>query len=188
MRRELLRCFDDIYILDLHGNNRKKETAPDGSKDENVFDIMQGVSINIFIRKKSCDRRPASIHHFDLFGSRNAKYSFLTENNLASISWNIIQPQEPDLFFVPKDFGAKAEYELGFRIDHLMKVSGSGIQFRKDNLLVHFSEKEVEKMLQDMQSLSASELAEKYDFNETKDWLVKDKRQFFKLDKENILL
>ncbi len=50
MRSELMRVFDKIYILDLHGNTRKKETAPDGSKDENVFDIMQGVSINIFVK------------------------------------------------------------------------------------------------------------------------------------------
>ncbi|MBR2194727.1 MAG: N-6 DNA methylase [Salinivirgaceae bacterium] len=50
MRSELMRAFDKIYILDLHGNSRKKETAPDGSKDENVFDIMQGVSINIFVK------------------------------------------------------------------------------------------------------------------------------------------
>jgi type I restriction-modification system DNA methylase subunit len=50
MRKHLLESFDEIYILDLHGNAKKKETAPDGSKDENVFDIMQGVSINLFVK------------------------------------------------------------------------------------------------------------------------------------------
>ncbi len=52
MRKALMETFDEIYILDLHGNARKKETASDGGKDENVFDIMQGVSINIFVKKK----------------------------------------------------------------------------------------------------------------------------------------
>ena len=52
MREELIATFDKIYILDLHGNSKKKETAPDGSADQNVFDIMQGVSINIFVKKK----------------------------------------------------------------------------------------------------------------------------------------
>ncbi len=52
MRESLMETFDKIYILDLHGNSKKKETAPDGSKDENVFDIQQGVSINIFVKKK----------------------------------------------------------------------------------------------------------------------------------------
>lgn len=51
MRESLMETFDKIYILDLHGNSKKKETAPDGSKDENVFDIQQGVSINIFVKK-----------------------------------------------------------------------------------------------------------------------------------------
>ena len=51
MRKSLFKCFDKIYILDLHGNAKKKKKS-DGSKDENVFDIMQGVSINIFIKKK----------------------------------------------------------------------------------------------------------------------------------------
>jgi len=52
MRKNLLETFDKIYILDLHGNSKKKETTPEGGKDENVFDIMQGVSINIFVKKR----------------------------------------------------------------------------------------------------------------------------------------
>jgi predicted helicase len=52
MRESLMETFDKIYILDLHGNSKKKETAKDGGQDENVFDIQQGVSINIFVKKK----------------------------------------------------------------------------------------------------------------------------------------
>ena len=186
MRRELMRCFDDIYILDLHGNNRKKETAPDGSKDENVFSIMQGVSINIFVRKPNSDNKPATVHHYDLFGSRKEKYAFLLEHSLSNVEWQTLNPQEPNLFFVPKDFGAIEEYKQGFRIEELMKINGSGIKFRKDNLLIHYGEKETATMLQDIQSLSASELMQKYHFKETDDWKVDEKKQFFKLDYENI--
>ena len=53
MRWHLMKTFDKIYTIDLHGNSKKKETAPDGSIDQNVFDIMQGVSINIFVKKKN---------------------------------------------------------------------------------------------------------------------------------------
>ena len=186
MRRELMRCFDDIYILDLHGNNRKKETAPDGSKDENVFSIMQGVSINIFVRKPNSDNKPATVHHYDLFGSRKEKYAFLLEHSLSNVEWQILNPQEPNLFFVPKDFGAIEEYKQGFKIEELMKINGSGIKFRKDNLLIHYGEKETATMLQDIQSLSASELMQKYHFKETDDWKVDEKKQFFKLDYDNI--
>jgi len=56
MRKHLLETFDKMYILNLHGNAKKKEVCPDGSKDENVFDIMQGVSLNIFVKTKTTDK------------------------------------------------------------------------------------------------------------------------------------
>ncbi len=50
MRQSLMRTFDDIYVLDLHGSAKKRETCPDGSKDENVFDIQQGTAICIMVK------------------------------------------------------------------------------------------------------------------------------------------
>ena len=111
IRKELMRAFDKIYILDLHGNSRKKETAPDGSKDENVFDIMQGVSINIFIRTKASNNTQAEVYHFDLYGEREDKYHFLNDNSLNSVLWKQLKPQAPQFFFVPKDFASQEEYE-----------------------------------------------------------------------------
>jgi predicted helicase len=71
MRKHLLESFDKIYILDLHGNAKKQEVCPDGTVDQNVFDIMQGVSINIFIKtgkKKKNDL--GQIFHSNLQGKR----------------------------------------------------------------------------------------------------------------------
>ena len=186
MRNELMRVFDKIYILDLHGNSRKKETAPDGSKDENVFDIMQGVSINIFV-KTTKNNNPAEVYHYDLFGPRDNKYFYLQTHTLSNVDWQRLKPQVPSLFFVPKDFSQQEEYHKGFRVDELMTTYGSGIKFRKDNLLVHFSQKETAAMLQDMQIMSPKDITSKYDFNETADWTIQEKRQLFKTDIENIL-
>ena len=111
MRKSLLECFDKIYILDLHGNAKKKETAPDGSKDENVFDIMQGVSINIFIKKKQKSKKLADVYHYDLYGKRDLKYEFLDQNNLKTIKWEKLDYSEPNYFFVKKDFADIKEYE-----------------------------------------------------------------------------
>ncbi|MBR0065158.1 MAG: N-6 DNA methylase [Paludibacteraceae bacterium] len=135
MRSELLRVFDKIYILDLHGNTRKKETAPDGSKDENVFDIMQGVSINIFIKKSAKSKSPAEVRHFDLYGTRETKYDFLHTHNLASVDWQFLNPQTPSFFFVPKDFSIQKEYEKGFSVAELMK-NVSGVQSGRDDIFV----------------------------------------------------
>lgn len=80
MRYSLMQSFDKIYILNLHGDTRKKEKAPDGSKDDNVFDIMQGVSINIFIKQNS-KAKNTNIYYHDLYGKRKDKYEFLYEND-----------------------------------------------------------------------------------------------------------
>ena len=145
MRNELMRVFDSIYILDLHGNTRKKETAPDGGKDENVFDIMQGVSINIFVKKKvftdlNASKNPklATIHHYDLYGTRESKYTFLQEHSLNNVEWQQLTPQPPSLFFVPKDFGVLQEYEKGFKVDELIKSYISGVQSGRDDIYVDF--------------------------------------------------
>ena len=138
MRSELMRVFDKIYILDLHGNARKKETAPDGSKDENVFDIMQGVSINIFVKKKTKSNAPAEIFHYDLYGKRQEKYDFLQNHSIHNVDWTALQPQSPSFFFVPKDFAAQEEYEKGFRVDELMGNSNSGVETQNDKELVAF--------------------------------------------------
>lgn len=170
MRRELLRCFDDIYVLDLHGNNRKKETAPDGSKDENVFAIMQGVSINIFVKKRKSEDRPAIVHHADLFGLRKDKYAFLSENSLSSIRWQIVQTLEPTYFFLPKDFSAKEEYYKGFPIDQLMTKNACGIVSSRDSILINDSKDKLEDVISDFQNLSELDFREKYTIKDSRDW------------------
>lgn len=180
MRRELMQSFDDIYILDLHGNSRKKETTPDGNKDENVFSIMQGVSINIFVKKKvltdlivSTDPKLATIHHYDLFGTRKEKYAFLLDNSLSSINWQILNPQEPNLFFVPKDVSAQDEYGRGFKVDVLMNVHVTGLKSQKDTASIFLSEDEKERMRNDFLTLSIDELKRKHGFEDGRDWQIR---------------
>lgn len=114
MRHSLLNTFDSIYILDLHGNTRKKECAPDGSKDDNVFDIMQGVSINIFVKTQS--KKECQIYHYDLYGKRKDKYNFLYENSLDSIPWQILSPKPPFFLFIPQDENLREEYDKGISV------------------------------------------------------------------------
>ena len=142
MRKALMETFDEIYILDLHGNTRKKETALDGGKDENVFDIMQGVSISIFVKKKCCPKVEdslAKVYHYEIFGKRFEKYDFLAKTSFSDIPWKELSPQAPQYFFVPKDFSVQIEYEKGFKIDELMGEYISGVQTGRDNLYVDYS-------------------------------------------------
>lgn len=183
MRKHLLETFDDIYILDLHGNSKKKETALDGSKDENVFNIMQGVSINIFVKKGGKKKGLGTIFHTELHGKRKDKFVKLREATLSTLPWKKLDYTSPYYFFVPKDFGLIKEYEKGFKVDELFRVGGSGIKFRKDNLLVkkHFTDDSVKQLLNDMHTLSNEQIRAKYNIEDTSDWKLEDKKKYFEL-------
>lgn len=137
MRQHLMQTFDKIYILDLHGNAKKKETARDGSKDENVFDIQQGVSINIFV--KTGNKQPnelAKVYHAELMGLRENKFDYLNNHEIDTVEYTELQPVEPYYFFVPKDFNAQSDYDKGFKIDELFTINTSGVKTHHDNELV----------------------------------------------------
>ncbi len=174
MRRSLMDAFDDIYILDLHGNTRKQEVAPDGSKDENVFDIMQGVSINIFVKTGRKDKGElATIYHQELYGAREDKYSTLNDASLSTISWNKLSPTEPYYFFVPKDFSVQDEYERGFKVDELMIQHSNGIVTGKDNVCICQTEAEANNLYRDLMNMAIEDFRNKYNPGEdTKYWSI----------------
>ena len=179
MRKHLLESFDKIYILDLHGNAKKKEVTLDGSPDQNVFDIMQGVSINIFVKTgKKVAGSLAEVFHLDLQGKRDFKYDFLAANNLSSNTWNVLKPEAPNYFLVKKDFDESGEYEKGFSLDLLFSQKSSGVETRKDSLVISEKVAVLEKIIFDFQTLESSELSIKYKIdNKSRDWKVETAKQ-----------
>ena len=106
MREELLKSFNRIYILNLHGDSRKGETSPDGTKDENVFDIQQGVAISIFIKNNQMKER--KVFYSDLYGTREYKYNQLdsysqniSKAGIDNVRWQEIEPDSKYFFFKP---------------------------------------------------------------------------------------
>ncbi len=144
MRWQLLNTYDKIFTIDLHGNAKKKETAPDGSKDENVFDIMQGVSINILVKtgKKKAGEL-GKVYHFDLYGMREDKYKFLRENNLANIEFFELQNKAPEYLMVQKNYEVQDSYNKGFSVESILKKRSMAIQTHRDSLVVGFNKDEL---------------------------------------------
>ena len=140
MRKTLLETFDKIYILNLHGDTRKKETAPDGSADGNVFDIMQGVSINLFVKTGGGKNKSARVSYADLYGTRESKYEYLRDNAFGKVPYKTLDYQAPSYFFVPKDFSTQEEYEKGFKVNDLFTVFNSGVKTDRDSLFIDFDE------------------------------------------------
>ena len=175
MRKSLLESFDKIYILDLHGNAKKKETAPDGSKDENVFDIQQGVSINIFIKAgKEKANQLSEVYHFDLFGKREDKYKFLSENDLNSIKWKKLKYKEPNYFLVPKNFEQEKKYTAGFKIDSLLVKYVSGFQTKRDKVTIKITKQELDTISDIFLSNKVEEIRVKLELPvDGRDWKIK---------------
>jgi len=175
MRWNLLKTYDKIYTIDLHGNSKKKETAADGSIDQNVFDIMQGVSINIFVktgRKKTTEL--GKVFHFDLFGKREFKYDFLIQNSINSIAYNEIPNIASNYFFVNKDFEEQSKFDIGIKLDDLFIKSSLGIATARDSFTINFSKIKLEKIINDFLSIDNESARKKYGLGvDVRDWTIK---------------
>jgi len=138
MRWSLLKTYDKIFVLNLHGNAKKKEITPDGSKDENVFDIQQGVSINILVKTNTkSEKELGKIYYADLWGKRYEKFNFLNDNTFSTIVFKELQKIAPMYFMVPKDFKLEKEYATGFQITELFVVNSVGVVTANDKVLIN---------------------------------------------------
>ncbi len=179
MRWSLLQSFDKIYIIDLHGNSKKKETAPDGSTDKNVFDIQQGVSINLFVKTgKKNDGAPARVFHRDLYGLRESKYQFLWDNNLEQARFKELKPQAPQYFFVAKNYGLQKEYETGFSVNDLLPANSVGIVTARDSFTIYHTPQELKTAIARFRAMDDETAREKYSLGkDVKEWKTNLARQ-----------
>ncbi len=189
MRKKLLDSFDSIYILNLHGSSRTGEKSPDGSKDENVFDIQQGVSIVLFIKKekrgKSC-----KVFYQDLYGLRENKYSQLMMTSLKTTKWAELRPIRPYYFFVEKDFSAQAKYDGFISIQDIFIQSSSGVKTHRDHFVVGFTKDEIKQRLRTFVSDLPDELVRQaLNLKDTHDFELRATREKIKKGdwKESIL-
>ncbi len=169
LRRSLLECYDELYILNLHGNARKKEKTPQGADDENVFNIKQGVSINLFVKKAQTTKQ--KIHYYDVYGERAEKYAFLAQNDLNSIEWLELTPREPFYLLLPLKTRLLDEYEQGFSVKDMFQVGGTGICSKRDHVVFHKKKESLLELLKDFSTLEPNELRRKYDIGDDgRDW------------------
>lgn len=174
MRWHLLKTYDKIYTIDLHGNSNKKEVAPDGSTDINIFDIEQGVSINVFVKNgKKRSNELGKCFHYDLYGLRSVKYNFLIQNCLGDIPFVEIPNRPPMYYMVQKDFEKESEYEKGFSLNELFLSISTGVVTARDKLTIRDSKNEVMNTVCDFVNLDVEDARIKYSLGkDARDWKV----------------
>ncbi|MGL5254312.1 MAG: type ISP restriction/modification enzyme [Brevinema sp.] len=180
MRQSLMNTFDECYFLDLHGNSTRKEKAPDGSKDENVFPIKQGVAILIMIKNKDL---PKKVYSGDLYGLQQDKFAWLENNTLESTPWVDIVPEiKSKYLFKHMDKTAEMifqKYPFILPLKEIFSKSGVGIVTSRDHFAIAFTKEEIEKRLEDFcnPEISDEEIAYEYQLKDTNDWKLKNSRK-----------
>ncbi len=173
MRWHLLKTFDKIYVLDLHGNSKKKEVSPDGSADKNVFDIQQGVAIIVGVKKKDGALDLAEIWHGDLWGNRNSKNERLWEGSIETLLPTRLPHMSPQYPLVERDYGVQAAYEEGFSLAELMPINGVGIVTARDSLTIDFDKEMLWARVEDFVASEVEDLRERYALGkDVRDWRV----------------
>ena len=174
MRQSLLNSFDELFILDLHGSTKKGESATDGSKDENVFDILPGVAIALFVKtSKSEGDRYGKVRHADIYGIRHVKYDWLRSQSLEITEWADIQPKSPYYLFIPMDSLAEFEYLEGWKLTEIFPVNSVGISTSRDKIAIQFTSGEMEQTARDFAALSTEDARAMYDLGpDSQDWKV----------------
>lgn len=178
MRQSLMATFDEIHVLDLHGNAKRKEHTPDGGKDENVFDIQQGVAIGLFVKYAKGNKQPAQVFHADLWGEREAgphggKYGWLAANDVATTRWAELSPKSPFYLFVPRNEALAEEYESGWKLTGIFPVHSVGLVTARDGLAIQWTSEDMRKTAADFVSRGVEEARNAYGLGgDVRDWKV----------------
>jgi type I restriction-modification system DNA methylase subunit len=171
MRQSLLNSFNKIYILNLHGSSLKKEKSPDGSKDENVFDIKPGVAIALFIKNRNIKEK--EVFYADLFGKRETKYHWLDRHNILNVEWKRLKPESPDYLFIPEDSSLKSEYETYWKITEIFPLNNIGIVTARDELTIKYSPEELWQTVSRFVNLSPESARHAFNLGQDSiDWKV----------------
>jgi len=163
MRQSLMNTFDQLYFIDLHGNAKKKEKTPDGEKDQNVFDIEQGVCISFFIKKNGLKK---GIFHADFWGDRETKFSICKNSNFETVDFTELKPNSPFYLFVPQNQDIRAVYEKFWSVKDIFEINNVGIVTSNDTLLIAENKKELEKKFFEVKNSPLFELKKKYNLSE----------------------
>ncbi len=186
MRRSLMQSFDSIYLFDLHGSSKKKEKALDGSKDENVFDIQQGVAICLLVKRSEKTGKLATVKHAELYGMRQTKYDWLYAHDIDNTKWTTVMACEPSCLFVDRNERLFEEYLSLHHLPLIMNQNGDpapGIVTTHDEFAISWDQVEaVRKVEQFLKTETESEARELFTLCSQSQWDYKRAKSELKND------
>ena len=198
MRQSLMKSFNEIYLLNLHGNVLKKEKCPDGSKDENVFDIRQGVAIGLFVKNLSFKKkalptkqeqeegRIAKVYYAEQWGLREDKYRWLLRNDIETTKWEELKPSRPFYFFVPRKETGREDYEKFWKVTDIFPVNSVGIVTARDKFVIDFDREALKRRIAMFRDLSIPDevIEQRFKLKDTSTFKLRKSREHLSKDDE----
>jgi hypothetical protein len=181
MRQSLMNTFDQMYFIDLHGNAKKKEKTPDGGKDENVFDIEQGVAISILVKKKEIEKK---VFHADFWGERNNKYFQCLKDNLGTVEFQEVKPISPNYLFLSQNIELLHSFDTGWSLNKIFFNSSLAVITKRDNLVIANNEKElIDNLHFFIENKNENEIAQKFGIplKDNDKWDLIESQKYLKL-------
>jgi len=180
MRQHLMQTFDEIYVLDLHGNSKKKERTPNGGKDENVFDIQQGVAILLAIKRQTSEvSKTSEVYHASLWGLREEKYAFLQGSDVAQVEWTELQPAAPSYLFITQDKELLPEYQKCWPVTDIFQVYASTVTTARNDFSMWYEPDTLIKRINDLRNPANNDqlIRDKYGLKDVSYWNLSDARK-----------
>ena len=175
MRASILGDFDEIYLLNLHGNANKGLKQWKGEIDENIFDIKQGVAILLLVKLEEPKNTLAKVWYAEMRGTRQQKYQWLEENCIHTVTWKELKMVDPSYYFVPINYKMEQVYKCGWNIKNIFRISSTGVVTSKDELVIAQTHGELKATVQDITELPESSVKEKYGIHkESNEWNIKN--------------
>jgi len=174
-------------LLNLHGNSLKKEISPDGSKDENVFDIRQGVAIGLFVKKKEQKGNGiAKVYYAEQWGLREAKYKWLLRNDIETTEWEELKLSSPYYFFVPRDETYQEEYEKYWKVTDIFPVNSVAIVTARDKFVIDFDRETLNRRIEMFRDLSITDevIKQRFKLKDTSTFKLRKSRERLSKDDE----
>lgn len=211
MRQSLMNSFNEIYILNLHGSSMKKEKCPDGSKDENVFDIRQGVAIALFIKKqekkeellhpmlrpppqrgifekKETKVKPkkhkCNVYHTEIWGMRQYKYNWLFKKDIKITKWKKLSPKSEFYIYMPRDEKLLKTYEEYPKINEIFPLNSVGIVTARDSFVIDCDQKALERRIRMFRDDKMPDefIRQTYHLRDKANWKLKAAREGLRKD------
>ncbi|MCX6122357.1 MAG: N-6 DNA methylase [Ignavibacteriales bacterium] len=184
MRQSLVKTYNEIYIIDLHGNAKKKETTPDGEKDENVFDIQQGTAIAVFVKTKNT--KGCKVYHRDIFGLRDEKYEWLEKKPFKKKDYETLNPKTPWYFLIKRNTEEIEHYEKWWKVNDVFPTHNVGIVTAKDDFAIAFNKEALEGRIRQFRNMKFDKefLASAYHLKSSGSWDLDEAREKLAKDED----